>query len=324
MTSSFAKATLFTLLVCGVYVYVTFVITEISGGAKTAATAKGVNPEAGETLFWGKGKCWTCHSIGGRGSAIRGPNQEGLGVRALKRAKERTAKTGEPYTGADYLMESHFNPSAYVVDGYKDEMPTVWKPPISLTPDELLAIDSYLQSQGGEVNVAALMNSRFFAALKKEAGDQQTTASAWKPYLPGDPEKGHELFFDTEGKVVCIKCHTVGKTGGKVGPELTHVAATRDAQYITESILEPSKVIASGFEPYLVATKRMQFIAGIKKNETPEYVELLGKDGTIHKIPKSEIGRMAAQKTSFMPGNFRDVLTVEEFHDILAFVLTLK
>jgi len=325
MHGSFAKAAMFTFAVCGIYIYVAYVVTEISGGAKTATTAvKGVNPAAGKALFWGKGKCWTCHSVGKLGSAIRGPNQGNIGFRAIARAKERTAQTGKPYTPSDYLMESHFNPGAYVVKGYKNEMPTVWKPPIGLKPEEILAIDTYFQSLGGTVDVAALRNSRFYAALKRAAGQRKNTVSAWKPYFPGDPKKGKAIFFDTHGKVVCIKCHTVGKQGGHVGPELTHVAATRDARYITESILEPSKVIASGFESYLVVTKRMQFIAGMKRKETHDFVEIMDKQGKLHHITKSDIRRMAAQKTSTMPGNFRDVLTVDEFQNILAFVLTLS
>jgi len=325
MRSSFVKAVVFTLMVCGAYIYVASVVTEISGGAKTAATVvKGISPAAGKALFWSKGKCWTCHSVGKRGSAIRGPNQGNVGFRAIARAKERTAQTGNPYTPSDYLMESHFNPGAYVVKGYKNEMPTVWKPPIGLKPEEILAIDTYFQSLGGTVDVAALKSSRFYAALKRAAGKQKNTVSSWRPYFPGDPKKGKALFFDTHGKVVCIKCHTVGKQGGHVGPELTHVAATRDARFITESILEPSKVIASGFESYLVVTKHMQFIAGMKRKETLDFVEIIDKQGTLHHIAKSDIRRMAAQKTSTMPGNFRDVLTVDEFQNILAFVLTLS
>jgi len=324
---SFAKAVVFTLSVCGAYIYVAYVVTQISGGAKSAVTAAtGINPAVGEALFWGKGKCWTCHSVGKRGSAIRGPNQAGIGFRAIARAKERAAQTGKPYTASDYLVESHFNPGAYVVKGYKNEMPFVWKPPIGLKPDEILAIDSYFQSLGGTVDVAALKNSRFYAALKRAAAKQRQGggAAAWKPLLVGDPQRGRALFLDTHGKVVCIKCHTVGKQGGHVGPELTHVAATRDARYIAESILEPSKVIASGFETYLVVTRRMQFIAGVKKKEGPDYVDLVDPKGVTHHSRKSEIRRMAAQKTSTMPGNFRDVLSVRECQDLLAFVLTLK
>lgn len=46
----------------------------------------------------------------------------------------------------------------------------------------------------------------------------------------------------------CVACHTVaGYSSGAVGPELTHVYAEKGADYIRESILNPSAVIAEGF-----------------------------------------------------------------------------
>lgn len=332
---SFVKAALFTVALCGSYIYIGEVITEISGGAKTATTAAGVSPEAGEAIFWGKGKCHTCHSIGARGSAIRGPNlgEAGekfplpIGLRAEERAKELSQKTGKPMTAADYLVQTHFDPGAYVVEGYKNEMPAAWKAPIKLKPEEILAVDLYLQSLGGEPNATALANSPYFAAMKKAAGSQKGAAAttvAFQPYLKGDPEKGKALFFDVEGKAPCAKCHTVGDKGGKVGPELTNVAGTRDLQYIIQSVLEPSAEIASGYEPYLVVTKDGEFITGVKKGENDQSVTLADTEGATRMIPKANIEKMVQQKKSIMPDNFRELLTIEEFHDLIAFLETLK
>src|SRR5262249_40235803 len=65
----------------------------------------------------------------------------------------------------------------------------------------------------------------------------------WKPYLKGDPVAGRKLFADEKSKVSCVKCHTVDKEGGRIGPALDHIASRRSAEYIMESILEPSKDI---------------------------------------------------------------------------------
>ncbi|MEW6324656.1 MAG: hypothetical protein AB1515_04650, partial [Nitrospirota bacterium] len=114
---SFAYAALFTLGVCLAYILVAAEITAISGGGKSATTASGISAEAGETIFWGKGKCHTCHSLGDRGSAIRGPNLGAhgaefplpIGLRAEERAKELSAKLGKPVTAADYLVSTHYD-----------------------------------------------------------------------------------------------------------------------------------------------------------------------------------------------------------------------
>ena len=330
---SFIRAAIFTAILSLIYIYIAAVITDISGGAKSATTVAGVSPEAGESIFWGKGKCHTCHSLGDRGSAIRAPN---LGVsgdrfplpialRVEERAKEISAKTGKPMTGVDYLSQTHFDPGAYVVDGYKNEMPVVWKPPIALKPDEILAVDLYLLSQGGTPDPEAVTKSVYFQQLKKAASSQTAaTTVAFQPYLKGDPEKGKEIFLNPNSKTPCAKCHTVNGQGGKVGPELTNVAGTRDIPYIIESVLDPSAQIVSGFEPFLVVTKDGEFIGGVKKAEDDKSVTLSDNEGSLHKIPKDKIEKMVQQKKSIMPDNFRELLTMEEFHDLLAFLQTLQ
>lgn len=333
LQNSFVKSAVFAVGVCAIYIGIGEEITSISGGAKTATTVAGISPEAGESIFWGKGKCHTCHSIGDQGSAIRAPNLGAhgsdfplpIGLRAEGRAKEISQKLGKPFTAADYLVSSHYDPEFYVVSGYKNEMPVIWKPPIGLKVDEILAVDLYLQSQGGEPNAEALMKSPYFELLKKAAGSQSAaTTVAFKPYLEGDPEKGKEIFFDPNSKTPCAKCHTVAGKGGKVGPELTNVAGTRDLPYIIQSILEPSAVIVSGYEPFLVVTKDGEFITGVKKEEDDKSITLADSDGQRQKIEKSKIEKMVQQKKSIMPDNFRDLLTVDEFHNLLAFLQTLQ
>ena len=328
----FINAIFFTFLVLGTYLLIAWKITEISGGSKKGVVT-GVSAEAGESIFWGKGKCHTCHSLGDEGSAVRAPNlgvhgskfPEPIALRAATRAKEISEKTGQSMTAVDYLVQSHYAPSAYVVSGFKDEMPTVWKPPIALSVEEILAVDLYLMAQGGEPSIEAITSSPIFAELKKNARKATAVAAVpFKPYLEGDPDKGRELFFDLDGKVACAKCHTVGDQGGDVGPVLTNVAGTRELSYIIESILEPSAVIVSGFEPYLLITVDDDYITGLKRDETEESITILTDEGELLEIFRDEIAEEVPQKTSIMPGNFGELLTVDELHHLVAFLRTLE
>ncbi|MBI3358781.1 MAG: Triheme cytochrome c, partial [Nitrospirae bacterium] len=65
------------------------------------------------------------------------------------------------------------------------------------------------------------------------------------------------------------------------------------------------------------------YITGIKKGEDATSVDMMIDTGEIVKIPKSNITSIDVQKISTMPGNFREVLTMEQFHDLLAYLLTL-
>lgn len=313
--------------VLAAFVYVGQVVTDISGGGVATAVAEGVSPEAGEAIFFGKGKCSTCHSVGDEGSAIRCPNlgenniaallSLPIGLRATERAALRSEQTGEHYSATDYLVESLAEPGAFVVEGFKNEMPYVYKSPIGLTPDEVKAVVLYLQSQGGEVDVAQIKLPDVILASQKEESEP------WQPYFAGDPENGMELFFDEESNAGCARCHTVAEKGGKVGPELTTVSGTRSPQYIVESVLTPSAVIASGFESILIITNDERYLTGIKKGEDEQSVSMMLDSGEVLKVSKEEIKEVAPQETSVMPSGFADDLTMTEFHDVLAFVLTL-
>jgi putative heme-binding domain-containing protein len=314
---TYIKISILTLLLIGFFIYIGEALTRISGLGGEAGLVAGINPEAGETLFWGRGKCHTCHSVGTRGSAIRGPDLDNMGAMAFQRAAERKAQ-GVSMSATEYLVESIANVSAYVVEGYKDEMPLAFKPPISLTPDEIKAVISYLQTLGGELDIAAIKLPSTIKAATKE------TMVKWEPYMEGDPKVGEELFFDEASSAACSKCHVVGERGKAGGPDLTHLAGTRTPKFIIDSIFNPSAEIASGFEQMLIRTTDGKLIRGIVRKQDETGIELVDKEGTIRKIPLGDIDRKKILKNSAMPENLANLLTVEEFHNLLAYLFTLE
>ena len=70
-------------------------------------------------------------------------------------------------------------------------------------------------------------------------------------------------------------------------------------------------------------TKNGKFITGIKKNEDELGFYIVDKNGTKLYIPMDKIKKFKTQKTSTMPGNFKDLLEVQEVADILAYLSTL-
>jgi putative heme-binding domain-containing protein len=148
--------------------------------------------------------------------------------------------------------------------------------------------------------------------------------STWQPYIKGDAEAGRKLFFDTQSKAQCSKCHSVNREGGRVGPALDRIANRRSPEYIMESILDPSKDIDPDYEAVTVVTVKGKTITGLRINETNFSIQLREENGKFHSFQKSELDSVTVLKKSLMPENMAEVLTVKELHDLFAFLMTLE
>jgi cytochrome c2 len=190
---------------------------------------------AGQDIFYGKGTCALCHEIGKKGE--RCPDLAGVGERAGTRIHEERYK-GKATTGAEYLVESVMDPTAYVVEGYQPSMPPVGR---QLSDLELVAVVSFLQSQGGEVTVNGQSH---FPKWRGEGGGAVPAAAAAVPVAAAPSGASGQELVQQWG---CIACHTFDGPDKLVGPSLWDVGARKDANYIRESILQPDAVVVEGF-----------------------------------------------------------------------------
>lgn len=311
----------FLVVLVVVFMWVGYAVTKMTGGEKQAGGAVEITPEGGEKIFWGKGRCFTCHALGDNGSAVRCPNLGvwgdkfplPIGKRAEGRAKERETQTGLPYTATDYITESLATPGAYVADGFKNEMAVVYAPPISLSLDEIKALILFLQGQGGEVNAEVVNNP---SEISKKLYDKIAAAGAAGG---GDPGHGEEVFNSA-----CVTCHSLKGQGGKVGPDLSN-AGFKSLKYLSESILRPADFIAHGYETWLCLNKEGLKTVGCKIRDDAAGVDIMKASGEVVTIARPDIKELTQEKgKSIMPEDMAEGLTVKDFQDVLAFLLMQK
>lgn len=189
--------------------------------------------EAGEELYAGAGGCVACH-----GTGTRAPNlltdQGGTGLigeRCDEREAGKDCKT--------YLHEAMVEPAVYVVEGYDPIMPDMRR---TLSDAQIWSIIAYLQSLGGEVTVDASDVQQAAEQVGPSVGTQiapgETGAPAQASLDPMEIMRGNQ----------CMLCHVLGDEGGPIGPALDDLGATRDADHIRRSILEPNADTTPGFE----------------------------------------------------------------------------
>ncbi len=65
--------------------------------------------------------------------------------------------------------------------------------------------------------------------------------------LAGDAQRGEQIFLK-HPTAACVLCHALKGQGSTVGPALDGIATRKDAAYIQESLLEPNKRLADGYQ----------------------------------------------------------------------------
>lgn len=138
----------------------------------------------------------------------------------------------------------------------------------------------------------------------------------------GDVDRGKAIF---EGNVTlsCTRCHKAGKDGGRVGPNLAGIGATKTPDYLLESLVDPNKVIAEGFGTLIVVTEDGLQKQGVLQKETDAFVQLVDAEGKQFFVMKDEILDRTNGKSA-MPEDLTKDLTPFELRDLIAFLQSLK
>ena len=141
--------------------------------------------------------------------------------------------------------------------------------------------------------------------------------------MNGDSQAGRRAFFHVNG-AGCYKCHTVNGRGGRVGPDLSQVGRSLNRKRLIDSILNPSKEIAPQFTTWTMVTESGTVQNGMIVQENRGTLRLGNADGLVIDLQTIDIVERKAQKTSLMPQNLVDSLTISELSDLLAFLESLQ
>lgn len=139
----------------------------------------------------------------------------------------------------------------------------------------------------------------------------------------GNIEKGRAIFMDPAG-AKCSACHVVGNEGTRVGPDLSDVGLKYSKTFIIESILEPGRVIHSGYEATVVEIDGESPVSGTVISENSELLEIVAGPGATRKIPKKSIRSRSIQPLSPMPAGLADALDENAFADLVEYLANCK
>ncbi|MCB1278361.1 PQQ-dependent sugar dehydrogenase [Prosthecobacter sp.] len=142
--------------------------------------------------------------------------------------------------------------------------------------------------------------------------------------VQGNAAHGAELIGITGKMAVCLACHIINGTGRDFGPDLSKVGARLTREQILESLHQPSKVIAKGYETWTLTLKDGGMATGFVVNPGDGNVTLKVPTGQPQTFERTQIRSQQVQPLSLMPEGLLQSMTEQEAADVIAFLAGLK
>jgi quinoprotein glucose dehydrogenase len=157
----------------------------------------------------------------------------------------------------------------------------------------------------------------------EDSRNENEPLAAYRESLAGgDAERGRAIFFE-RAEVSCVRCHRANGSGGDVGPNLSGIGAEKAREYLLESIVDPNRVIAKGFDSVALLLDDGKQYSGVLKSETEDQIQIVTPEGKLLAFTKDSIDDRASSKSP-MPEDVVKHLSKSDLRDLVEFLSTQK
>jgi|ERR1700733_2422698 len=133
--------------------------------------------------------------------------------------------------------------------------------------------------------------------------------------VPGDPARGHDLFF---GKAGCSTCHQIERRGQFTANDLAGFARDHSEDEIRDAILKPA---AEPREEAIAVGRDGRKFSGMIRNEDNASLQLQDKDGRFYLLMKSSLVSVHRKTEDPMPLDYGQRLGSSELDDLVAYIV---
>lgn len=136
----------------------------------------------------------------------------------------------------------------------------------------------------------------------------------------GDAAVGKRIF---DAKASCRACHTVGRQGGRLGPDMSFAGSQFTREQLRVALLDPVRDIAAGYQTIRLVTAEGEAVEGIWINENAYRVFLMDRSENIRSFRKANLQSLEQPKESLMP-SYRELLSADNLADLVEYLCTLS
>jgi putative heme-binding domain-containing protein len=139
-------------------------------------------------------------------------------------------------------------------------------------------------------------------------------------------ELGHKKGNIEKGKAlsaICLACHTIGATGGQIGPNLSGAGAM-GLEGVLRNIMTPNAAMEAGYRIFRVELKSGDIVDAFFVSEDKQAFVVRQPGVQDRRIPKADVRSTRYIRRSLMPEGLLDALNDEQVTDLLSYLQTLK
>ena len=150
-------------------------------------------------------------------------------------------------------------------------------------------------------------------AFVKRLGSQGLLEKA-----PGDRDAGR-LLYQKRG---CATCHSIGRDGGSLGPDLTDIGRRRGLTFLTESLVTPESDVPIRYRALQVVLKSGQTVTGVRLNRDDLSIQLRDTRDNLRSFLMDNVREVRYDKPSLMPSY--STMDRKDLQDMVAYLNSLK
>jgi len=136
----------------------------------------------------------------------------------------------------------------------------------------------------------------------------------------GNATRGEAIFRRKD--LNCMKCHSLNRAGGQVGPDLSAVGGASPIDYVLNSILNPNLAVKEQYVTRIFVLVTGKVLTGVVVDRDDVRVNVRDATGSVITIPTADIDEEVEGK-SLMPQGLTKFLTHDELLDLARFISEL-
>lgn len=180
----------------------------------------------------------------------------------------------------------------------------------------------YMYSVGrSDPNLSAVLSEAAGIAVDAPPPTPQQVAEIVNEVIAkGNASRGEKIFRRAD--VSCMRCHSVSRAGGQVGPDLSAVGGSSPVDYVVNSILNPNLAVKEQYVTKVFALVNGTVLTGVVIDRDDTRVRIRDVQGKTVTIPVADIDEEVEGK-SLMPQGLTKFMTRGELLDLAKFISEL-